>query len=663
MKTGDSTLSLSKYYLEIKLLRLPVILIILSQLYSGKAFSFHDGLAHINPPYELVENDSEFKEGTITRLSETEMKRFLPWANNAKNILIQAMEDIQNMPLHEQVYTLKTKIQEVVRSSKTRSYQTLMRFGLNRGLLLLEIYYNEVAINQPGVWENALDLLKNIISVSLEFYQSDLAFQKNISTFPSDTSELHAVFGINFHYFAMKAIINVSDVSAQFYMMYKAYEMLSWDLSRDKNALDYSENILEIYNYLKKIKKQSPSGDKSYLQAIRGLSSLSDLSIKDYSSRGHLKYLQYKDLDKEVYLLEGENCPKGFTAGSLKPRFGSPYPSYCVNMYHLHKSKQSYFALESNKCIDGFVETFSDNGDLPLTLYHRYLLDDNVFNFHVTCSNEESIRSVDSYEIFNIFEPLDSKKCIDGHTFSISISDEYVLSYRCHKTELLTTNSENYLTLKSLGCEPGFIVTISYQNTEVNELIECRKKSSLIKLNEYLIGANEECLDEYTKTPTVLYYRFNCIKTEILKNTGFYTKYSAKCSGEYVDSSYIDRNKCFHYSYLLERNLGYPNYTDLKCKEGFTQSLPLKFNGVYCIPTVKLDPLKLESYFTLISNECKEGYQDGKHYEADNNTIAFKKCEAREPIENNSISTSKCPVGFTERSSSKESELVCVKKQ
>lgn len=124
-------------------------------------------LPDVRAPRELVEADSEFVEGTITRLNKKDVEQFLPWAQNAQNVLNKALIDISSMPVDEQVRYLEVVIKSVVRNSGSKNYQLFMRFSLNRGLLLVKELLNEVSIKDPSILENALDIQIKSIRVAL----------------------------------------------------------------------------------------------------------------------------------------------------------------------------------------------------------------------------------------------------------------------------------------------------------------------------------------------------------------------------------------------------------------------------------------------------------------------------------------------------------------
>jgi hypothetical protein len=228
-------------------------------------------LPDVRAPRELVEADSEFVEGTITRLNKKDVEQFLPWAQNAQNVLNKALIDISSMPVDEQVRYLEVVIKSVVRNSGSKNYQLFMRFSLNRGLLLVKELLNEASIKDPSILENALDIQIKSIRIALAFYESDLDYQKRVSQGHETVSLNYAKFGATFYTTMNSALLSVLDASAQYRLVYKIYEMLNWDLSRDANAVDNADQIVEIYNTLEMLNETPAASDSENIKNLRRL--------------------------------------------------------------------------------------------------------------------------------------------------------------------------------------------------------------------------------------------------------------------------------------------------------------------------------------------------------------------------------------------------------
>ncbi|MGE3608926.1 MAG: hypothetical protein AB7I27_05020 [Bacteriovoracaceae bacterium] len=238
-----------------------------------------DPLPQINPPKELVEVGGQFAEGTSTKLSEKDIALFIPWAQSAQSVLNKALTDIENMPLEEQVKHLQATIQNVVRSSGTKNYQMLMRFALNRTLLLLQELSKEADWHSSAIQANALDLSVSGIKTALQFYESDLAFQQRIADSTSTINPQYASFAKSLGTSLLGSIKSINDASAQYRLLYKTYEMVNWDLSRDDQAQDYSDTIVRNYKLLSSMDENPSKDDSLNVKSIRKLFTL-DLDFK-----------------------------------------------------------------------------------------------------------------------------------------------------------------------------------------------------------------------------------------------------------------------------------------------------------------------------------------------------------------------------------------------
>ena len=256
---------------------LPIVLAVLSFTTFAKE---NRPLPQVQPPRELVDVGSEYAEGTITRLTAQDVAIFVPFAQNAQNILNKAMKDIDTMPIEQQVRHLSTVIKSVVKRSGEKSYQMLMRFALNRGLFLVSELTREADVNDVGVLENALDLQVRSIRLALSVYESDLSYQRRAATGSTSTSIGYAAFAMSFAQNMLPGIMNVFDATAQYRLFYKSLEMINWDFSRDEAAFDYSDAIIEIYDTLEMLEEDAGSDDFETILNIRKLHALRDVVAK-----------------------------------------------------------------------------------------------------------------------------------------------------------------------------------------------------------------------------------------------------------------------------------------------------------------------------------------------------------------------------------------------
>lgn len=252
-----------------------VIAIMLFAVVAGKAFAQKSStLPEVPAPRELTEVGSEFAEGTITRLSDQDVSVFVPWAQNAQSVLTKALKDIETMTVQQQVRHLTAIIKSVVKNSGQKNYQMFMRFALNRTLLLVQELTLQSDWNVPGTSENVLDLQIKGINLALQFYESDLAYQRRVNRGNDSVNLSYAMFGSAFGKTMLQSIQNITDASAQYRLLYKTLEMINWDFSRDSIAIEFSDTIVEIYNTLNILPEQPSNNDFESVLAVRRLNVL-----------------------------------------------------------------------------------------------------------------------------------------------------------------------------------------------------------------------------------------------------------------------------------------------------------------------------------------------------------------------------------------------------
>lgn len=230
---------------------------------------FAQKLPTIEKPKELA--GGTYQEGTITKISSERIGDFYIWARSAKRVLGNALEDISRMKLSEKVSYLKTEMKSVIDKSGRKNYQSLMRYALNRGMLYSNLIASEGDLNVEGTTENQLDLLRGAIKIALNFYESDLDFQKRLEKGESTVEINQAEFGISLAKEMYLRAMNVQDTSAQYRVQYKILEVLTWDLVQDRDARDYSETILELYEGLERMDETPSENGALALAQIRKL--------------------------------------------------------------------------------------------------------------------------------------------------------------------------------------------------------------------------------------------------------------------------------------------------------------------------------------------------------------------------------------------------------
>ena len=252
-----------------------IMAILLLATLSGQSFAQKNpNLPDVPAPRELTEVGSEYAEGTITRMSDQDVSVFVPWAQNAQSVLTKALKDVETMTVQQQVRHLTAIIKSVVKNSGQKNYQLFMRFALNRTLLLVQELTLQSDWNTPGTVENVLDIQIKGINLALQFYESDLAYQRRANRGNDSVNLSYALFGSAFGRTMLASIQNITDASAQYRLLYKTLEMINWDFSRDSIAIEFSDTIVEIYNTLNTLNEQPTNNDFESVLAIRRLNVL-----------------------------------------------------------------------------------------------------------------------------------------------------------------------------------------------------------------------------------------------------------------------------------------------------------------------------------------------------------------------------------------------------
>jgi hypothetical protein len=178
-------------------------------------------------------------------LTADEVAGFVPWARDARTLLLQAQKDALALPVIQRQALLEERIRRVVRESGERRYQTHMRYALNRGLLLAGELRERADTGTIGVAENVADLLRRAINIGLAFHQSDLEFQQGVA--PATPP---ATFAAVFVRTMAPGVANVLHEAAQYRLLRKLVEMTAWDLAHSSDAKAFAELIVETQELL-----------------------------------------------------------------------------------------------------------------------------------------------------------------------------------------------------------------------------------------------------------------------------------------------------------------------------------------------------------------------------------------------------------------------------
>ncbi|MBI2606434.1 MAG: hypothetical protein HYW49_10175 [Deltaproteobacteria bacterium] len=217
----------------------------------------------------LITPPAGFSEGTETKLTDVQIVDLVPWAKNSKRDLEELLLDADTIgsPVVKK-RTLLAGIQNLVISSQPLKSELLMRYVLNRALVVnTEIENEAIAQNSGkapiGIVDQQIRLLTLSAKMAVKYFESDLAFLNgavtkkdvNLVTLP------YASFGLEYAEFLMNLNNSITDASAQYNIGVIALGLLQWDLYRDQNKVAFADSITKINSFLKTIPERANGQD------------------------------------------------------------------------------------------------------------------------------------------------------------------------------------------------------------------------------------------------------------------------------------------------------------------------------------------------------------------------------------------------------------------
>nr|BDT29182.1 hypothetical protein BHI3_26480 [Bacteriovorax sp. HI3] len=193
----------------------------------------------------VITKPAILEEGTQRTLTQAQIAELLPWAKDSKLFLIDLMENIQGLTTSDKIERLADGIASVVGESAPKNSELLMRYALNRGLVINDILSRELDADAVGSQDAKLRVLKASIEMAIKYYDTDMAILEKKTTAP------FVIFGLDYFDFLNELNKSIFDASAQYNVQRTALEWLQWDLYRDLNNASYAPQIVKINNSLK----------------------------------------------------------------------------------------------------------------------------------------------------------------------------------------------------------------------------------------------------------------------------------------------------------------------------------------------------------------------------------------------------------------------------
>ncbi len=223
-----------------------------------------------------LESPSALQEGTQRDLTPAQIAELLPWAKDSKIFLTDLLDNAQNLPMEQRIDRLVDGIKQVVVDSAPKQSELIMRYALNRALVLNNILIAETTEGEVGTSDAKARVLTASIKLALKYYDSDMASLSKKTALP------YAAFGVEYYSFLYELNKSVFDASAQYNIQRTALEFLQWDLYRDLNNTTYAPQIVKINNALKifPTKKMSDAYSINLIRQMKKTSEQLNIIVK-----------------------------------------------------------------------------------------------------------------------------------------------------------------------------------------------------------------------------------------------------------------------------------------------------------------------------------------------------------------------------------------------
>ncbi len=225
------------------------------------------GMAQEQIILPVITKPVALQEGTQRELSKDQIAELLPWAKNSKIFLSDMLDNIQSLSTADKVDRLVEGITTVVGDSGPKNSELLMRYALNRGLVIHGILSAEMAADAVGTSDAKLRVLVSSVKLAIKYYDSDMEY------LTKKTGAPYVLFGIEYFEFLNELNKSVFDATAQYNLQKTALEFLQWDLYRDLNNTTFAPQIVKVNNALKLLPKKSLT-DAQAIAQIRQMKAL-----------------------------------------------------------------------------------------------------------------------------------------------------------------------------------------------------------------------------------------------------------------------------------------------------------------------------------------------------------------------------------------------------
>lgn len=228
----------------------------------------------------VVSKPSILQEGTQRDLTPDQIAELLPWAKNSKVFLEDLRSSMQGLSSADKVDRLELGIKSVVSESAPKNTELLMRYVLNRALVVNDILKAQIASDVVGANDTKIRVFLASINMAIRYYNLDMDTLNKKSATP------FARFGMDYFSFLTELNKSIFDASAGYNIQRTALEWLQWDLYRDLKNTSYAPQIVKINNSLKifPVKEITDAQALTYVRQMKLVASqLNLVEARDFS--------------------------------------------------------------------------------------------------------------------------------------------------------------------------------------------------------------------------------------------------------------------------------------------------------------------------------------------------------------------------------------------
>jgi hypothetical protein len=243
--------------------RILILSLIASISFPLKSFAEEVSLPEVKKPLIL-------NEGIQTTLTAEQIAELMPWAKDTKFFLVDLLDNIGPLSTDDKIEKLISGIQDAVGESAPKNSELLMRYILNRALVIKDLITKEADPEAVGTKDVLIRTLVSSVKMAIQYYDIDmsaLTTQKSNSSFVS--------FGMEYFNFLTELNKSIFDASAQYLIERTALEWYQWDLYRDLNNKMYAPQIVKINNSLKTFSTKKIS-DAQAISSIRQMKKIAE---------------------------------------------------------------------------------------------------------------------------------------------------------------------------------------------------------------------------------------------------------------------------------------------------------------------------------------------------------------------------------------------------